>query len=284
MEYTFWVNDFDRIKDHKSKYPKAGKIFDYPVSFWFGVRNGKKKFQNLEGRVRRLLNRAAPSTPVLVMYNMPDRDMGQYSKGGAISEQRYIDFITQFANAIGDKSPIVIYEPDALPHSTLMEKDQADARYDLMRRGLNILTENSNSIVYVDVGHSNWLNPEVAGQLIDKVSNDKVRGFSINVSNFRSTKESMAWGLEVAENTKNKYFIIDTSRNGNGPYGNDWCNPPGRGLGTPATTETEHDLCDAYLWVKIPGESDGTCNGGPNAGTFWLEYARDLVDNTSWLN
>jgi endoglucanase len=31
------------------------------------------------------------------------------------------------------------------------------------------------------------------------------------------------------------------------------------------------------LWIKRPGESDGTCNGGPPAGTFWDAYAIGLV-------
>ena len=34
---------------------------------------------------------------------------------------------------------------------------------------------------------------------------------------------------------------------------------------------------DAYLWVKAPGESDGTCNGGPYAGAWWPDYALRLM-------
>ena len=51
------------------------------------------------------------------------------------------------------------------------------------------------------------------------------------------------------------------------------------GLGEPATTKTKNRFCDAYLWVKIPGESDGKCNGGPKAGMFWGEQAEELVKN-----
>ena len=65
------------------------------------------------------------------------------------------------------------------------------------------------------------------------------------------------------------YYVIDTSRNGQGNFDNEWCNPPGRGLGTPSTCNTNHRKCDAYLWIKVPGESDGKCNGGPRAGKFW---------------
>jgi endoglucanase len=86
-------------------------------------------------------------------------------------------------------------------------------------------------------------------------------------------------------------FIIDTSRNGHGPlngaqYGaapynqsatvqagltsGNWCNPPGAGLGLRPTANTGVALLDAYLWVKIPGESDGSCDiaGGARAWDY----------------
>jgi endoglucanase len=100
-------------------------------------------------------------------------------------------------------------------------------------------------------------------------------------------------------------FVIDTSRNGNGPWTppagypdpQDWCNPPGRGLGLLPTADTGHTLIDAYLWVKIPGESDGECTRGlgpagttidpewglidPAAGEWFPEMALDLVLNAT---
>jgi len=33
--------------------------------------------------------------------------------------------------------------------------------------------------------------------------------------------------------------------------------------------------------IKRPGESDGTCNGGPSAGTFWPEYALGLASRAT---
>jgi endoglucanase len=81
------------------------------------------------------------------------------------------------------------------------------------------------------------------------------------------------------------HFVIDTSRNGEGPWvppagtyteAQDWCNPPGRGLGVPATTNTGSPLGDALLWVKVPGESDGTCTRGAPAGSIDPEWG--LVD------
>ena len=61
-----------------------------------------------------------------------------------------------------------------------------------------------------------------------------------------------------------------------------WCNPPGRGLGTRPTTATGSVTVDAFLWIKLPGESDGPCNGGPAAGTFWPDGALALARASAW--
>jgi endoglucanase len=102
-----------------------------------------------------------------------------------------------------------------------------------------------------------------------------------------------------------KHFVIDTSRNGQGPWTppadhpagdpQDWCNPPARGLGIPTTANTGSTLIDAYLWIKIPGESDGQCNrwapaGSPDpvrgmldpaAGQWFPQMALELVQNAN---
>jgi endoglucanase len=275
MNYPFWINDFDRIKNYRERYPLAGKIFEYPQSFWYGDVGDE-----LEGSIRRLLKRAEPHLPILVTYNIPNRDVGHWSKGGAGNDDRYLEYIETFARGVGDKSPIIIYEPDALPHSTLLSMEEQDYRLYLMKQGLEILTNNCNGIVYVDVGHSAWLDPKVVVELLNRVSNPKVRGFSINSSNYRSTEECIRWGRKIRKYRPNDRFVIDTSRNGNGPSDVEWCNPSGRAIGHPPSTDTAYKYCDAYLWIKIPGESDGKCNGGPKAGRFWGEQAEELVRNS----
>lgn len=99
------------------------------------------------------------------------------------------------------------------------------------------------------------------------------------------------------------HFVVDTSRNGVGPWQypadtypshEDWCNPPDRGLGAAPTTSTGVELADAYLWIKVPGESDGQCYRGtegptdpargiedPAAGQWFAEQARELIDLAS---
>lgn len=283
MDYQFFVNNFDRVSNYAEEYPLVRKIFQHPVAFWYGQRNGKP-IKHLEKSLARLFRRTLPALPVFVLYNLPNRDMGQYSKGGASSAESYLKFITSFALGVGNLRPIVIFEPDALPHSTEMNAADAQWRYDLMRDALTILIKQTEALVYVDIGHSNWLSPEQAGNLLNTVCVPGVRGFSVNVSNFRTTAESVSWAERVGEYTAYSQFVVDTSRNGNGPFGNEWCNPPGRAMGTPATTDTGHPQCDAFLWIKIPGESDGRKNNGPRAGRFWPVYAEQLVVNTDWIS
>ncbi|MFL5307668.1 MAG: glycoside hydrolase family 6 protein [Polyangia bacterium] len=80
-------------------------------------------------------------------------------------------------------------------------------------------------------------------------------------------------------------FVIDTSRNGQGPWtptasypdAQVWCNPPGRGLGLRPTASTGTPLLTAYLWIKTPGESDGSCNRGVTGVTTDPEWG-GIVD------
>ncbi|MEL7728397.1 glycoside hydrolase family 6 protein [Citromicrobium bathyomarinum] len=98
-----------------------------------------------------------------------------------------------------------------------------------------------------------------------------------------------------------KHAIIDTSRNGTGSWdppegkyadAEIWCNPPDRGLGRRPTLDTGSAYVDAFLWIKIPGESDGHCYRGtagptdpergmvaPRAGGWFPEQARELIRN-----
>tara|TARA_R110002153_G_scaffold7259_2_gene32641 strand:- start:5358 stop:6221 length:864 start_codon:yes stop_codon:yes gene_type:complete len=284
MDYPFYVNDFDRVKNHKETFPTVGEIFKYPQSFWYGEKNGKGGCpEHLTKSLNRLLHRADPQWPVLVCYNLPERDMGHFSKGGASSKDNYLEFVKTMANCIGDRELILILEPDAIPHSTLISRNGRNKRLALLQSAVDLITSNCKARLYIDVGHSNWLSPEETAQLFSRVANNKTAGFSVNVSNYRTTKESMDWAKRVCEHLDDSYsFVIDTSRNGNGPYGNDWCNPPDRALGIPPTCDTADEKCDAFLWIKIPGESDGKCNGGPRAGRFWPEYAEELVKNTNY--
>lgn len=273
-----WVPDYNRASNYKSNYPLTEHIFSYPNSFW--LTGGPKSRKYAKSSVSRTIKRAGDDIVAFVLYAIPDRDIGQYSAGGITCRDEYLDYCKDIAKGVGNSNAILIIEPDAIPHSTHLERPAQVARLSLIREVTEIFKDCPNLVSYIDAGHSNWLTPAQTMGLLYLSGIQNVRGFSVNVSNFRPTDEALNWGLELANILPGEVgFVIDTSRNGVCPADNEWCNPDGMGLGDYPTFETDCDLCDAYLWVKVPGESDGKKNGSPPAGKFWPEYAEMLVKN-----
>lgn len=147
---------------------------------------------------------------------------------------------------------------------------------------MNVL-KSKGAAVYVDAGHSNWVGAsEMAGRL-KEADISSANGFSLNVSNFERTGDSVRYGKALSSRTGGKHFVVDTARNGRGRAPNsEWCNPSGRALGPKPRAVTKDPVLDAYLWVKPPGESDGTCNGGPSAGEWWAGYALGLAKRAAY--
>jgi len=219
-----------------------------------------------------------------VLYDIPDRDCQNYSSGGASTASGYLDWVRAVAAGIGRNPAIFIVEPDAVDQavSGCLPGDQISLRYSLLSQAVSTLKRLARVHVYLDAGNAAWL---PAARIVGPLERSGIAdadGFALNVANFQTTSASIAYGQTLSERLGGRHFIIDTSRNGNGPPpgsgSNHWCNPPGRALGTPPTTDTGNPLVDALLWVKYPGASDGQCNpGDPPAGNWWPAYALALA-------
>lgn len=273
-----YVDDFDRAGAHLELYQQIAEIFKRPRSHWFAPRgnNGDKNANYVENSVRRLMQRAAPTVPSLVLYNIPNRDYGSYSKGGASDDENYIRWVRGFAKGIDRQlDPIIIFEPDGLTQAS-DHPDMLAARIELYSICLPML-QLAGCKLYVDIGHPRWLPAEKAATILNMLDPVIYDGFSINVSNFIPLGECVTYGEKISTLTGGKHFVIDTSRNGAETHNGDWCNPRDKLLGRNPTLDTGHPLIDAFLWIKVPGESDGYCDGGPKAGIFWPEYAMMLL-------
>jgi endoglucanase len=222
--------------------------------------------------------RSVSQVPVVVVYDLPWRDCGQYSGGGAAGPADYQQFIDQVSAAIGQTKVVVVVEPDALSEMSCLPSAEQQGYYSLLHYAAKKLSANSSAAVYVDAGNPDWQPASVeAAGLNQVIAGTSAAGFAVNVANFFSTPADVAYGTEISGLTGGKHFIIDTSRNGGNVAPGLWCNPPGAALGHPPSTDTGNPLVDAELWIKVPGESDGSCQGGPSAGTFWLSYALQLA-------
>ena len=276
MNYKFYYPDWNNRKSICKKYPQIEQISKQPIAFWYGV-GPKRRIKKTKNSIERLLRRTSDCFPILVVYSIPQRDLGNHSKGGAKDDIEYIDFIKSFSEALGDKSPIVIYEPDAIPHLEDMGTFDGLKRIKLIKQSIDILSK-TNALIYMDIGNPEWLSVPKAVSYLRMCDIKKINGFSLNVSNYFSTDICFEYGKRISDRLDGTHFVIDTSRNGSGHNG-EYFNPYGRSIGEYPTTYTCNELIDAYLWIKVPGESDGKVNNGPKAGRFSHTLALDLLNN-----
>lgn len=289
----YWVdpegNAAKQVGEYKSD-GKAGdaklikKIAQQPVAEWVVAPEPR-------GQVERVTKAAekADRSALLVVYNIPHRDCGQYSQGGAKSADEYRAWLDQVVEGIGERKATVVVEPDSIPHllaEGCTPQKFHDERYQLLNEAVSKLKSKPNTKVYMDAGNPDWVrDPGGLVEPLNRAGIAKADGFALNVSNFQTTKSNVAYGKKISPMIGNKPFVVDTSRNGNGPIegvGADeeaWCNPAGRALGETPTTKTGDKLVDGYLWIKRIGESDGECRGGPKAGQWWPKYALELARN-----
>jgi endoglucanase len=139
------------------------------------------------------------------------------------------------------------------------------------------------------LGHFDWCPSQYNADL----------GYAVDYSPEYAAKVTASLEGMKAGAASTTAFVIDTGRNGQGkwtpasayPDAQVWCNPPGRGVGFRPSAATGVALLDAFLWGKVPGESDGSCNRGiagsttdpewggivdPAAGEWFPEQALEL--------
>ncbi len=254
-----------------------------PLVVWLGDFSGDVEVQTRQHLER---SRQQKALPVFVVYSIPDRDAGQYAKGGEASAEAYAKFIAQIAEAIGSRPAAVLLEPDALGQVHLFPEEKQKGRYRLLGDAVDALTASGSIDLYLDAGNCAWMKPEKMAARLKQANVKKARGFALNISSYQWTDATLAYGRRLSGLVGGKHFVIDTSRNGNGPFAPGkskhqlaWCNPPGRAVGRLPTAETGDPLCDAFLWVKPPGESDGEYRGAPPAGHWYPENALELMRN-----
>ncbi|MFD5429951.1 glycoside hydrolase family 6 protein [Streptomyces sp. NPDC127084] len=271
----------DWVRAHRGDPRRAlieARIAAQPAAVWFAVHNPGE----ITREVRTVTSGAvtAGRVPVLVPYAIPDRDCGGASQGGAPDLDAYGRWMEEFADGLGSAPVIVILEPDSLALSDcLSDADRAARNAALARASRTLKAANPRAKVYFDAGHSGWHSPAaMAGLLRAAGAVTSGDGIFTNVSNFHRTADEARYAravLGALGGPARLGAVIDTSRNGNGaPPAGAWCDPGGRALGQAPTTRTGQARIDAFLWIKLPGESDG-CRGA--AGSFTPDYAYDLA-------
>lgn len=253
------------------------RMAEQPSAIW--LKPEKYPIETVQATVAGIADAAlaAGQVPVFVVYGIPDRDCGNFSAGG-LSEEDYPTWVASIAAALTLHTAVVILEPDAL--ALAQQCGNVDQRVQQIQQGVTTFAGTS-ATVYLDAGHSDWIDATTMAGLLNRAGVQNVRGFATNVSNYNTNAEEQVFAETVSALTNGAHYIVDTSRNGLGSNG-EWCNPTGRALGDTPEATTDGGLRDANLWVKEPGESDGTCNNGPAAGEWWNERALELANAAGW--
>jgi cellulose 1,4-beta-cellobiosidase len=253
-------------------------------------------------------------------------------EGEARYQRDYIDVIAAALAAHPKLRVAFILEPDSLANlvtNLANPKCQEAAPY--YKRGIAYAIaklSQPNGFLYLDAAHAGWLGwPKniakavpLYKEVIDMAGGpDRIRGFATDVSNYDPVKDPTApprvaayppndelgYVQDLAKmlpsaGINGKGFVIDTGRDGRPNVrtspGN-WCNIKGAGLGERPQANPAPNV-DAFLWIKVPGESDGVADpkaprydsncssddatpGAPQAGDMFASYLIDLAKNAN---
>ncbi len=95
-----------------------------------------------------------------------------------------------------------------------------------------------------------------------------------------TSSNRVIYGQQVSALIDGKPFVVDTSRNESGPAtagALNWCKPTRRQAGQLPRSVTGTLGSDGFLWVRAPGESDGSGRSGePTSGQWFASWATDF--------
>jgi endoglucanase len=196
---------------------KVGEMVLTPQAVWL---NGGTPAQ-VEQQVRTAMFEAAlqHAVPVFVAYNLPFRDCGSYSAGGAQNTAAYEAWINGVAAGLGDGHAVVLLEPDGLgiiPYNTdingnaescqpsltgtgLTPATANAARYTQLNYAVTTLEKQPTVSVYLDGTHPAWLGVGDIAQRLVKAGVQQAQGFFVNVSNYQYTTNDVYYGTWISD-------------------------------------------------------------------------------------
>ena len=266
---------------------KLRQLAHQPVAHWlngtpYDAQHLKEYLDNAQ---------AAGKEGSVSFYNIPGRDNGGFSGGGAKSVGEYKAWAKQMSDVIGNRKTTVYLETDAIMQTRDMSPAKADERLKLIGDTVTMLKKNNpNATVVLNAGSAGWGSPAGTAALLKRANVQNADGFFLNVAGFESTPDSMRHGDAIVselakQGITGKRYIIDTSRNGahikaRAGTPEAWADPDGAASGTAPTTDQaiiKNPNVMALSWVKTPWNGDGRVT---QAGAMAADYAIKLVQNS----
>ena len=103
--------------------------------------------------------RDAGALPVLVAYDISNRDCSSQSAGDASSPEAHKTWIRAFAAGIEGRKVAAIPKLDAVALTSCLSEAEKATRVALLKDAANVLEAQCNTATYVDSGYSTWFPP-----------------------------------------------------------------------------------------------------------------------------
>ena len=258
------------------------------------------------------------AVPTLVAYNLPYRDCGQYSAGGAAGTAAYDAWIDAFAAGIGDRRATVVLEPDGLglipnyvsaldgtSNCTLATPPGVPAdgaptpqnRFDQLNHAVDALTAHPQVSVYLDATHTAWQNVGESADRLVKAGVQRAAGFFVNASNYQYTPNLSQYGTWVSQCLAYASTVNPGDYNGcpnqywNGGPSNGWTGVALNNYGVWSDTASEADLNTLGINERYASMLGGTAptahfvvDTSRNGQGPWKPPAGTYPDPQDWCN
>ena len=301
--WSYAMNQLRHYRRTGKRYKASlmSKVALRPQFRWFGRWN-RSPAREVRWYIERAQREQPGAVPEIAVLRHQGKDCRpDYLAGGTAEDARTKRWYAGLARGIGDSRVVIAFEPDSLGTVRCLARHRRQARLDMLRYGVDVLSALPRATIYLEGEASDWEPAWLVAKKLRYIGVAKVRGFMLNVTHFDWTANNIRFGRDVSRRLGGKHFVINTSQNGRGPvhyrrwlnrrHGafrriNVWCHPLKRGLGPAPSTETAAPgVLDAYLYIGRPGLSDGSCNGGPLPIGSWFEERALMFGkySTEWI-
>ena len=229
-----------------------------PKARWLGAYTRP----NMPLKVRNYLNCVQVfqpgATPVFtVLRHQGKQCNARYDGGGVAEDEATKAWYRDLAGAIGDQRVVIAYEPDSIGTIECLARSRRQARKDLLRYGVDVLSNLPNATIYLEGTASDWKSARFTASMLRYIGVAKVRGFMLNVTHYDWTSKNIAYGRKVSKLVGGKPFVVSTSYNGRGPV---------------AYTATEQEARQRVLQPALPRARPGADHehGVPEGGRLPL--------------
>src|SRR5699024_7486780 len=256
QESSYWVNPDTGAANWVAENPddpRADLIEERVASIaqatWFTNHNPGSIQEEVDAVVGAA--EADGSIPILVVYNVPGRDCGNHSDGGAPDHPSYQQWIDNFAAGLDGRPATIVVEPDALSLMGSCDgQPPTEVMDSLSYAGQALMAGSDRARVYLDAGNSAWHPPEEPAELPAGADTaNSAHGIAANAPNPPTPGGEVrcAESTSPASGQTGLRAVIATGGSGSGPAEDGgWCAPPGRARGDPTGGDTVSQYVDAY--------------------------------------